>query len=188
MSPVRNSMVRSILNKLPLLLRLIVMLGLAFLLLNLFVPSIGEAGFLELVFQSSPPDDDPSPPGHNNSPLGHNKSPPGHNNSPPGPFQSPPGHFNSPPPSNAGGNGRGFGPQRQIDLHFSPPSMVNAPDASGKITIAGTYPEGSVSSDFPQSINYATTKLPCQDFVHYNDYNSGRCFYALYLRRKQEET
>lgn len=63
--------------------------------------------------------------------------------------------------------------------------MVYAPDATGKITIWGTYLEDHQKfADWPNSIDYAVSKLPCLDFVQSNDYNSGRWFYALYLITK----
>ena len=43
---------RSLVSKLSLMLRIFVLLGLAFLLLSLFVPSIGEAALFDLVFQN----------------------------------------------------------------------------------------------------------------------------------------
>jgi hypothetical protein len=59
--------------------------------------------------------------------------------------------------------------------------MISAPDASGKVTIYGTYSENNINQiDWPPSIDYAVTKLPCLDFEH-NWGNSGRYFYALYL-------
>ena len=67
-----------------LLLRVLAIIGLALLVVSLFVPTIGEASIVEYVFGS--PRNSPIPP-----------DPPGQSHSPPGPFISPPGLFKSPP-------------------------------------------------------------------------------------------
>jgi hypothetical protein len=164
-------------SNLAILFRIVAIVSLAFLILSLILPGMGVFGFMASAFDSpntSPPDTSPPGPPH---------PPPGQSHSPPGPFKSPPGPFKSPLPPYPGGKGVGLGPVRHIDLSFFPYSMVNAPDASGEITISGKYPDDHPKwADFPQSIDYAVSKLPCQDFVNDNIPGySGRYSYALYL-------
>ena len=186
---------RSVLQLTKNLVRGLAILILVILVISLFVPEIGEAGFVKQVFGSrrtspippDPPGQEKPPPGQEKPPPGQSNSPPGQSNSPPGPFNSPPGQFKSPLPPYppVGGKGAGAGPIRAVQLNYMDDnSWVNSPDASGVVSVNKAWPEDHPKyPGFPPAINYSISKLEClwrwDMSMSYGD--QGRWFYSLYM-------